>query len=103
LRERLKREGIGRELRFQPATEADANRMREYVQGEIQKIVRLALTGDTTYMDQTSTITHKLMTDETASSLEPLRQVLQLSGDEWGEGVFAWKGFSTTAGTSTRR
>lgn len=93
LRERLKREGISVAKCYFDLTEADANRMREYVQGEIQKIVRLALTGDTTYMDQTSTITHKLMTDETASSLEPLRQVLQLSGDEWGEGVFAWKGF----------
>ena len=35
----------------------------------------------------------KLMTDETAQSLDPLRATLQLSGDEYREGVFAWKGF----------
>lgn len=93
LRERLKRDGLGVAKCYFDLSEADANRMRDYVQGEIQKIVRLALNGDATHMDQSSTITHKLMTDETASSLEPLRQVLQLSGEEWREGVFAWKGF----------
>ena len=93
LRERLRREGTSVAKCYFDLTEADANRMREYVQGEIQKIVRLALTGEAKLMDQSSTITHKLMTDETATSLEPLRQVLQMSGDEWSEGVFAWKGF----------
>jgi hypothetical protein len=33
------------------------------------------------------------MTDETAKSLDPLRQTLRLSGEEYIEGVFAWKGF----------
>ena len=33
------------------------------------------------------------MTDETAQSLEPLRQTLRMTGDEYREGVFAWKGF----------
>jgi hypothetical protein len=93
LRERLKRDGVSVAKCYFDLSEADANRMREYVQGEIQKIVRLALTSDAQHLDQSSTITHKLMTDETASSLEPLRQVLQLSGEEWREGVFAWKGF----------
>jgi len=93
LRERLRRDGLSVAKCYFNLTEADANRMREYVQGEIQKIVRLALTTEAKLMDQSSTITHKLMTDETATSLEPLRQVLQMSGDEWSEGVFAWKGF----------
>jgi hypothetical protein len=35
----------------------------------------------------------KLMTDETAKSLDPLREVLRLTGEEYIEGVFAWKGF----------
>lgn len=93
LRERLKRDGVIVSRCYFDLTEADANRMREYVRSEIQKIVRLALSGEDNTMDQSSTMTHKLMTDETASSLEPLRKVLQLSGEEWRDGVFSWKGF----------
>jgi hypothetical protein len=33
------------------------------------------------------------MTDENSSSLEPLRATLKRSGEEYREGVFAWKGF----------
>jgi hypothetical protein len=91
LRERLKRDGVTVSRCYFDLTEADANRMREYVRGEIQKIVRLALAGEENTMDQSSTMTHKLMTDETASSLEPLRQASSPG-----------RGSSTTAGTSTR-
>ena len=93
LRERLKRDGMTVARCYFDLSEADATRMRDYVQSEIQKIVRLALNGENGLLDQASTMTHKLMTDETASSLEPLRKVLQLSGEEWRDGVFAWKGF----------
>lgn len=93
LRERLKRDGMVVSRCYFDLSEADAHRMREYVQSEIQKIVRLALNGEADLADQSSTMTHKLMTDETAASLEPLRKVLQLTGDEWRDGVFAWKGF----------
>lgn len=93
LRERLKRDGMVISRCYFDLSEADANRMRDYVQSEIQKIVRLALNGEHDLVDQSSNMTHKLMTDETAASLEPLRKVLQLSGNEWRDGVFAWKGF----------
>jgi hypothetical protein len=93
LRERLKRDGISVARCYFDLSEADANKMRLYVHSEIQKIVRLAFTGDDNLMDQSSTMVDKLMTDETASSLEPLRRVLQLSGEEYRDGIFAWKGF----------
>jgi hypothetical protein len=93
LRERLKRDGLVVSRCYFALSEADANRMREYVQGEIQKIVRLAVSHSSGHLEQASVLTHKLMTDETNASLEPLRQVLQLSGEEWRDGVFAWKGF----------
>jgi len=93
LRERLKREGVVVARCYFSLSEADTYRMRDYVQGEIQKIVRLAIQNLGSHAQQASMLTEKLMTDETAASLEPLRQVLQLSGEEWREGVFAWKGF----------
>ena len=40
-----------------------------------------------------SKLADKLMTDETAQSLDPLRATLRLSGEDYIEGVFAWKGF----------
>lgn len=93
LRERLKRDGMVVARCYFSLSEADTYRMRDYVQGEIQKIVRLAVENMGSHMEQASMVTEKLMTDETAASLEPLRRVLQLSGEEWREGVFAWKGF----------
>lgn len=93
LRERLRREGLVVSRCYFDLSEADATRMREYVQAEVQKIVRLAVANTDGLMEQTSALTVKLMTDETAASLEPLRLVMQLSGEEWRDGVFAWKGF----------
>ncbi|MFO0350060.1 MAG: hypothetical protein ACK51S_09030 [Alphaproteobacteria bacterium] len=93
LRERLKRDGISVARCYFDLSEADATRMRQYVHSEIQKIVSLAFSGNSNLREQSSTMVDKLMTDETAESLEPLRQVLQLSGEEYRDGIFAWKGF----------
>lgn len=93
LRERLKRHSLTVARCYFDLSEADANRMRSFVEGEIRKIVRLAFQGDANMSSLSMTMTEKLMTDETAESLEPLRQTLQLSGEEYRDGIFAWKGF----------
>lgn len=93
LRERLKRHSLVVARCYFDLSEADSNRMRSFVEGEIRKIVRLAFQGDANMSSLSMTMTEKLMTDETADSLEPLRQTLQLSGDEYRDGIFAWKGF----------
>ena len=93
LRERLKRHSISVARCYFDLSEADATRMRTFVEGEIRKIVRLAFTGDVNMYSRSMAMTDKLMTDETSESLEPLRQVLQLSGEEYRDGIFAWKGF----------
>ena len=93
LRERLRRHGFEPSRCYFDLSEADAGRMRLFVEGEIRKLVSLAFSGDANVSGLSSRMAEKLMTDETASSLEPLRMTLQLSGDEYREGVFAWKGF----------
>jgi hypothetical protein len=93
LRERLKRHSINVARCYFDLSEADAARMRGFVEGEIRKIVRLAFAGDPNMHSLSMSMTDKLMTDETAESLEPLRQTLQLSGEEYRDGIFAWKGF----------
>jgi hypothetical protein len=93
LRERLKRHAINVARCYFDLSEADSARMRSFVESEIRKIVSLAFTGDANMSGLSMSMTDKLMTDETAESLEPLRKTLQLTGEEYRDGIFAWKGF----------
>ncbi len=95
LRERLKRVGHDPARCYFDLSEADMTRMRSFVEREIGRLVDLAFgqDGGMPAPGLSARLAEKLMTDETAKSLEPLRMTLQLSGDEYREGVFAWKGF----------
>ena len=94
LRERLRHLGIDPARCYFDIAEADMARMRVFVSREISHLVNLAFaTGRRNAGDLSNRMAEKLMTDATAQSLDPLRQTLHLSGDEYVEGVFAWKGF----------
>lgn len=94
MRERLRHLGIDPARSYFEIAEADIARMRAFVGREISQLVSLAFaTGGRQGGDLSNRLAEKLMTDETAKTLDPLREVLRLSGDEYVEGVFAWKGF----------
>lgn len=94
MRERLRHMGIDPARAYFDIAEADITRMRAFVGKEIAQLVRLAFaTGGVDAGGMSQRLADKLMTDETATSLDPLRQTLRLSGEEYVEGVFAWKGF----------
>jgi hypothetical protein len=93
LRERLRRHGYNPARCYFDLSPADTGRMRSFVEAEIRKLVDLAFAGDPNVGNLSARMAEKLMTDETAQSLEPLRKTLQLSGEEYREGIFAWKGF----------
>ena len=94
MRERLRQSGYEPARCYFDVSEADVTRMREFVGQEIAQLVGLAFTnGGAGARELSSKLADKLMTDETAKSLDPLRETLRLSGDEYREGVFAWKGF----------
>lgn len=94
MRERLRRSGITPARCYFDVTDADLGRMRAFVTGEIAQLVELAFAGEgAAARDLSAKLADKLMTDETAQSLEPLRQTLKMSGEDYREGVFAWKGF----------
>ncbi|MDX2234805.1 MAG: hypothetical protein NW200_09925 [Hyphomonadaceae bacterium] len=94
MRERLRRSGISPARCYFDVTDADLARMRKFVTGEIAQLVELAFASEgAAARELAAKLSDKLMTDETAQSLEPLRQTLRMSGDEYREGVFAWKGF----------
>jgi hypothetical protein len=94
MRERLRHMGIDPARAYFDIAEADVARMRAFVGREIARLVSLAFStgaGDAGGLSQR--LADKLMTDETAKTLDPLRETLRLSGEEYIEGVFAWKGF----------
>jgi hypothetical protein len=94
MRERLRTLNIDPARCYFDLAEADVARMRQFVSGEIGQLISLAFaTGGREAGDLSHRMAEKLMTDETAKSLDPLRQTLRLSGEEYIEGVFAWKGF----------
>lgn len=94
LRERLRVMGIDPARTYFDIAEADIARMRAFVGKEIAQLVSLAFaTGGVDAGGLSQRLADKLMTDETAKTLDPLRQTLRLSGEEYIEGVFAWKGF----------
>jgi hypothetical protein len=94
MRERLRQAGIEPARCYFDVSEADAGRMHKFVSGQIAALVELAFKQTAAAPRELSVrLAEKLMTDETAQSLEPLRATLRLSGEEYREGVFAWKGF----------
>jgi hypothetical protein len=94
MRERLRSAGVEPARCFFDIAEADLARMRAFVSREITQLIDLAFaTGGRGAGDLSAKLADKLMTDETAKSLDPLRATLRLSGEEYIEGVFAWKGF----------
>ena len=94
MRERLRLAGIEPARCYFEVSEADASRMQKFVSSQIAALVELAFANNVSAPKELSVkLAEKLMTDETAQSLEPLRATLRLSGDEYREGVFAWKGF----------
>jgi hypothetical protein len=94
MRERLRHLGLSPSRVYFDLADADIERMRTFVGGEISQLVTLAFaTGGHDAGALAQRLADKLMTDETAKSLDPLRETLRLSGEEYVEGVFAWKGF----------
>lgn len=94
LRERLRHQGLNPARCYFDLSEADIVRMRDHVGGEIGQLVKLAFaTGGADAGHLSQRLADKLMTDETATALDPLRETLRLSAEEYVEGVFAWKGF----------
>ncbi len=94
MRERMRQSGFEPARCYFDVSEADVARMRAFVGQEIAQLVGLAFAnGGAGAREMSAKLADKLMTDETAQALDPIRESLKLSGDEYREGVFAWKGF----------
>ncbi len=93
LREQLKRAGHEPAKCFFDISDADIGAMLAFVQSELEPLVTLAFGAAGRRADKLSMrLAEKLMTDENAKLLAPLRETLRLSVAEFADGAFAWKG-----------
>lgn len=94
LREQLRRAGHEPAKCFFEISEADVSSMLAFVRAEIEPLIGLAFGAAGRRAAQLSMrLAEKLMTDENAQVLAPLRETLRMQFGEFSEGVFAWKGF----------
>jgi hypothetical protein len=72
----------------------DQNRMHEFVSDELSKLIQLASGGDGNGTDAASSrLVSALLSSEVDEKLAPLRATLGLTGEDFREGVFSWRGF----------
>lgn len=93
LREQLKRHGIDAAPCYFDISEADTQRMLNFAQYEIQKLVEMSFGEDERNSGHAATLARKILTDASSSVLEPLRKTMQLSPHQYQEGIFCWKAF----------
>ncbi|MDZ4870053.1 MAG: hypothetical protein SGI91_22230 [Alphaproteobacteria bacterium] len=96
LRERLRLMGREPARCYFQISDADLSSMQEFVSGQVNRLIELALSGGGNTAGQINVsrqMASKILSDENAESLAPLKAALGLNGPEWVEGVFCWKGF----------
>jgi hypothetical protein len=94
LREQLRRIDRDPARCFFDISDADTAGMLKFVAAEIEPLTNLAFAASGRRAEKLSMrLAEKLMTDEGAQLLDPLRSALQMSDTQYREGVYAWKGF----------
>jgi hypothetical protein len=70
----------------------DQDRMHRFVSQELAQLIQLASGGRDSEED-TARLVSALLSTEVSERLAPLRLTLGLTGDDFREGVFSWRGF----------
>lgn len=90
LREHFRAAGIGCAECYFEISRADRMRMHGFVAGEIRRLITLATGGGT---QSTAKLATAMLSNEIDEKLEPLRRTLAMTGRDFHEGVFSWRGF----------
>lgn len=93
LREQLKRHGIEAAPCYFELSEPDMDRMLGFAQREIQQLVSMSFGDDPKFASHATRLAQKILMNSGDSELEPLRLTMQLSQQQYQEGVFCWKAF----------
>jgi hypothetical protein len=89
VREHLRNNGIEVAPCYFAISEGDQQRMHAFVSQEMSKLVMLAGGGD----ESSNRLVSAMLSNRIDEKLEPLRLTLGLTGDDFREGVFSWRGF----------
>lgn len=92
LREHLKRNGFEPARAYFAITDADIQRMYEFVRGEIMALVQLSA-GEAGGGAAASKLVEKLLSNSADDGFAPLKETLRLSDKDYQDGVFCWRGF----------
>ncbi len=91
LREHLRNNKIEVAPCYFAISEGDQERMYNFVTGEMSKLVAMA--GGNGNSASSNRLVTAMLSSEVDEKLEPLRLTLNLTGNDFREGVFSWRGF----------
>ena len=89
LREHLRNNNIDVSPTYFSISDGDQQRMVAFVRQEMSRLVMLAGGGD----EAGSRLVSAMLSNQIDEKLEPLRATLGLTGGDFREGVFSWRGF----------
>lgn len=92
VREHLRRQGLVPAACYFSISPADSKRMLSFVEDEIRELAGLSLGGDVKVHATIAALASKLMSNETASEMDPLRMAMKMDRESFIDGLFAWKG-----------
>jgi hypothetical protein len=90
LREHLRNHEIDVAACYFIISPGDREKMHQFVADELSRLVRLAV-GDN--QEGTGRMVTAMLSSQVDEKLEPLRMTLGLSGPDFREGAFSWRGF----------
>jgi hypothetical protein len=93
LREHLRKHDIEPARGYFSISDADVQRMVEFVREEILALVVLSNGSDHGAQAASARLVDKLLSNAPDSGFEPLKYTLGMSDQKYMEGVFAWRGF----------
>ena len=92
LREHLRNNGIEVASCYFAISAGDQERMHEFASNELSQLVRMA-NGENDSSASTGRRVTAMLSSQVDEKLEPLRLTLGLSGNDFREGAFSWRGF----------
>jgi hypothetical protein len=92
LREHLRNNGIQVAPCYFAISGGDQQRMHTFAAGEMSRLIQLANGGENSDIS-TGRMVSALLSNKVDEKLEPMRLTLDLTGNDFREGVFSWRGF----------
>ena len=93
LREHLRTHEVTPARAYFGISDADAQRMFDFVREEIMALVALSGGGATGLQANANRLAEKLLSSAPDGGFEPLKTTLKLSDKAYVDGVFSWRGF----------